>query len=283
MIYYNEVKKGLFLLFKDDRLIEYSSDFIKGYNRTLNKEFDADFQTLDILDESITFVYPFMPAIPAYPIKTIDGTIHYPDKYLHSQDTNANNLIRMLIALGYDAYTKRVSHDIDVTDAYIRVPILKVSSSASLFVSFPHNGYNMARYTAHLLKEDSLSFHHVSYNPECSDISVHIENGILMLDIPVYKTECVVTCDIVNALRLEELKYVSTFRFKHRIISSLVCFFEGEGFSKIKGLKSNLRKLRGEMRMHRSSDEHASSLLVSLLNLLIRKNISLNNLKHYGQ
>lgn len=286
MIYYKEQRDKCFWLVSDKEDIEYSRDFTIMYNRTRGISKRATACHIDVLSERITFVYPEVDSntVPVFDVMTADGVMHSQSTTFFSQNWYADSVAKMLKTIGYEPYTKTAFNSIDITDRYINVPLFQVNNSACLFVAIEKNKENLVRCTKFFMQEENISIVDCFHDENITErLSITKDSERILFEIKSYLTDCSIKVDIENALKIHQAHYQPRgFRwcketsFLRDICLNLIDFFVD--YNK-RGLKSNLIKLKRELNKNSRSHEHCETILVSLISLLISKNISLNNLK----
>jgi hypothetical protein len=196
----------------------------------------------------------------------------------------ADSVAKMLKTIGYEPYTKTAFNSIDITDRYINVPLFNVNNSACLFVAIEKNKENLVSCTKILMQEGNISIVDCFYDDNITErLSITKDSERILFEIKSYLTDCSIKVDIENALKIHQAHYQPRgFRwcknpsFLRDMCLCLMDYFIG--YNK-RGLKSQLLQLKRDLHKHKYSYEYCETVLVGIINLLISKNISLNNLK----
>lgn len=280
MIHYKEITRHFYVLVDDELAIEYSDDYKSLLNRTSNIKKGTECCHIDIMFDRVTFVYPASKfnSIPIFDVVSMDGERHAKSYIFFSQNSYVDSVAKMLKTIGFKPFTKRGHDSIEINESSIIVPILRISSSASLYVSIDKTERNLIECTKFALFENDIPVIDCSFQYESGRVVKAIKsNDSLLFQVSSNETECIALVDFENALRLHTMCYrPKGFRWcKSSLYIRMMCYslIDLLLLDKTRGTKSKLQNLRRELNKNKYSEEYCTAILIDLINIIIYKKI----------
>lgn len=256
MYYYKEVEKNSFVLMDSD-----FGCIIKNPTTI----------TCYVLDDKISFTYDYWLGFHNLQIEKLDGVSAYQKYHTCSNSLVGETLILLLEALGYKSYSAK-GDSIYVGDR-ISIPVYKLSSTTSIFVSIQKSDENLNKITKLPYYNSDDCFFHVYCNEPTfhNYVNPFIRNGILFVScgsasgghLGVYRLGR--SLDFVRYY--SDIKWESVFLC---VIEFLEDYFQSLN---IKGRKGKFLHYKRRFTKKFCSEDEATLVFNDYINELIQKRI----------